>query len=34
LEISGNLNQRMDQTLDYLRLKIDDSRLRDRELPL
>jgi hypothetical protein len=24
----------MDQTLDYLRLKIDDSRLRDRELPL
>jgi len=34
LEISGNLNQRMDQTLDYLSLKIDDSRLRDRELPL
>jgi AAA domain len=34
LQVSGNLNQRMDQTLDYLRLKIDDSRLRDRELPL
>jgi AAA domain-containing protein len=34
LEISGNLNQRMDQTIDYLSLKIDDSRLRDRELPL
>lgn len=34
LKIHGNLNQRMDQTLDYLRLKIDDSRLRDQELPL
>ncbi|MEA1928398.1 MAG: AAA family ATPase [Candidatus Auribacterota bacterium] len=34
LKISGNLNQRMDQTLEYLSGKIDDSRLRDRELPL
>ncbi len=34
LEINGNLDQRLEQTLDYLRMNIDDSRLRDRELPL
>ena len=34
LQINGNLDQRLDQTMDYLRRKIDDSRLRDRELPL
>ncbi|MDP8213678.1 MAG: hypothetical protein RAO92_09620 [Candidatus Euphemobacter frigidus] len=34
LKIGGNLTQRMDQTLDYLRRKIDDDRLRTQELAL
>lgn len=32
LKVGGNLAQRMDQTLDYLRRKIDDDRLRTQEL--